>query len=397
MKQQKIRKEDFKLKFIHTGDLHIGKVVNGFSMLEEQKNALRQIIDIAIERKADAVIIAGDIYDRSVPPFEAVEVLDGFISRLSKEKIKVFIISGNHDSQERLSFANKILEKQEVYIEGTFNGTVKKVELKDKYGRLNIYLLPFIKPSSVRLLYKEDISTYEEAVSRLICDAAIDEGERNIIVTHYFVTNGGEDIEHSDSESSILVGGIDNVDASVFKCFDYTALGHIHGPQKIGSGNVFYAGSPIKYSFSEVQHKKGVNLVELKEKGNVVVERIQLKPIHDMRKLKGKMADLISEKNYSLADTNDYIMAVLTDEDDIFDPIGTLRGVYPNIMQLVFEKNIKKEGEKNINVKSLRSKSTLELYEEFYSIVSDKELDLDRRKIIMDTINIASGGKGNIL
>lgn len=384
------------MKFIHTGDLHIGKVVNGFSMLEEQKNALRQIIEIAVEKEADAVILAGDIYDRSVPPFDAVEVLDGFISRLAEEKIKVFIISGNHDSQERLSFANKILEKQEVYIEGTFNGSIKRIRLKDEYGRINIYMLPFIKPSCVSQLLGEDISSYEEAAARLISAAAIDEGERNIIAAHYFVTNGSEDIEHSDSESSILVGGIDNVDASNFKQFDYTALGHIHGPQKIGSNNVFYAGSPIKYSFSEVHHKKGINLVNLKEKGNIEIERIELKPIHDMRKIKGKIADLISEENYSLADTEDYIMAVLTDDDDIFDPIGTLRGVYPNIMQLVIEKNISSKTEKSIDTKSIRSKSTMELYEAFYKLVSDKELDLDRRNIIMDTINSANGDKGNM-
>jgi exonuclease SbcD len=378
------------MKFIHTGDLHIGKSVNEFSMLEEQKNILNQIIQIAMEKEVEAIVLAGDIYDRSVPPSEAVEVLDEFLTRLVDKKIKVLAISGNHDSPERLSFASSILKNQGVHIEGNFNGEIKKVIFQDEHGEIAFFLMPFIKLSSVRQYFNDDINTLQEAIHAIVDKMEMDCNTRNVMITHYFVTNAGIAPEQCDSESQIMVGGIDNIDAGCFKGFDYTALGHLHGPQRISQNHIYYAGSPLKYSFSEVHHNKGVNLVELKEKGSITVEKIPLTPIHNMRKIKGKLMELMKEENYSLADTNDYICATLTDEDELFDPIGTLRSVYPNIMQIVLDKN-SNDIESDSKGAQNRSKTTMELYEEFYELVSRKELDSERRKIIIDIMKEAQG------
>ena len=266
------------MKFIHTADLHIGKVVNEFSMLEEQKHVLNQILTIVKEEKADGLILAGDIYDRSVPSAEAVVALDQFLREATKLGIQIFMISGNHDSPERIGFARSILEDKGLHIEGMIRGNMNPVAMEDEYGTLNIYMLPFAKPAIIRHLYQDEtIVTCEDGVRKIIEESGIDANNRNLLITHHFVTNTGKPPEQSESESNLLLGGAENVDASVFEAFDYAALGHIHGPQRMGRDTIRYSGSPIKYSFSEVFHKKSVTIVELKDKGDVTLSVRELK------------------------------------------------------------------------------------------------------------------------
>ncbi|BCN29732.1 exonuclease SbcCD subunit D [Anaeromicropila herbilytica] len=379
------------MKFIHTADLHIGKFVNEFSMLKDQEYILNQMIDIIEEEQADGLIIAGDIYDRSIPPAEAVSVLDNFLSRLVDKGIRIFMISGNHDSPERIGFAKSIVEEKGLYIAGTYDGNARSITLQDKYGNLNIHLLPFVKPAVVKYYLQEDkIEDYHHSVEAMIKKFDIVENERNILLTHYFITSGATIPEISDSESVISVGGVDNVDASVFEGYDYVALGHIHRPQIIGGSHIRYAGSPIKYSFSEVHHKKSVTVIELKEKGKVDIRTRELTPIHNMRKIKGNLKELMSEDIIKEADVNDYIQATLTDADEIMDPIGTLRSVYPNTMQVIIEKNIK-NNENVVAFEKIKNRSTIDIYEEFYQSVTGQEFDEKRYEVMKEIIEEASG------
>lgn len=386
------------MKIIHTGDLHIGKMIHEFSMLKDQEYVLNQMISIAKEEEVNAFVIAGDIYDRSIPPADAVRVFDEFVSQLSALGIPILLISGNHDSGERLSFASSILEKEGFYISGSYDGEVKKITLQDEYGNINFYLLPYVKPPVVKYYHGEEkIHTYEEAIRVVIDHIELNEMERNVLVTHYFITNLGVSPECSDSENEITVGGVDNIDVSVFQQFDYVALGHIHGPQKIGREEVRYAGSPLKYSFSEVFHKKSVTIVELEQKDSAIDKKTkiytkELKPLHDMRKIKGKIEDLISEDICSLADTNDYLQITLTNQEELFDAIGTLRSIYPNVMQLLFEKNMRDRDGDYIKAGELKQKSTLEIYQEFYEAMTDHDFDEERKEIMSKLIDGIEGG-----
>lgn len=381
------------MKLIHTSDLHIGKMVNEFSMLKDQEFVLKQMIDIAKEERADALLIAGDIYDRNIPPSDAVAIFDQFVSELIKEGILVLLISGNHDSPERLSFASRILEKKGFYIAGVYDGTVKNVTLTDEYGKLNIHLIPYVKPPITKhLLEKEEIVTYENSVKAILDTIPLDKNERNILITHYFITNLGIEPECSDSETRISVGGTDNIDVSLFDDFDYVALGHIHGPQRIGRETVRYAGSPLKYSFSEVFHKKSVTVLEIKEKGDINIRMREIKPLHDLRKIKGQLEDLMSKEVYSMADTMDYLQVTLTNQEELVDPIGTLRSIYPNVMQLILEKNIRTQDSTTTKIDHMKSKSTLEIYKEFYESVTEREFDMERNLVMTMAIDDIEGG-----
>lgn len=372
------------MKFLHTSDLHIGKSVNGFSMIEDQKHILEQIKAIAKEEKADAVIIAGDIYDRAIPPTEAVELLDDFLTSLLSERIPVIMISGNHDSGERVAFADKILEKQGLYIAGGDEGEVKQVVLEDEYGEVRFICLPFVKPAVV------GCQNSSEAVESILekVPLPMDMRTRNVLVTHFFVTGeSGETPELSDSETRVNVGGLDNVPASLFGMFDYVALGHIHKPQRIGKGEVYYAGSPLKYSFSEVKGSKYVNVVSLQQKGETEVIKRELKPLREMRIVKGSLAELMLRGQTESIDTKeDYIQAVLTDEVELLDPIGSLRSVYPNVMQIVLEKNLKEENAETELKMDLGQKTTAELFADFYEMLKGERPDEAR----MDIINWAA-------
>jgi exonuclease SbcD len=321
------------LKLIHLSDLHLGIRVNEFSMTEDQKYILGRIAEITEEEKPDAVIIAGDIYDKTVPPAEAVQLFDDFLFRLSLSVSCVFVISGNHDSPERIAFGSRLIDKSGIYLSPVYDGKVTPVSLKDEYGTVNFFMLPFVRPSSVRRFFPdENTETYTEAVRTAVSHMDIPAGDRNILITHQFVTGS----VRSDSED-ISVGGTDNVDATVFEAFDYTALGHIHGPQNVGKETVRYCGTPLKYSFSEAGQEKSVTVAELKEKGNISIRTVPLLPLHDMREIRGTYMELMQKKTYENTRTDDYLRVILTDEEDVPDAVMKLRTVYPNIMRLDYD------------------------------------------------------------
>lgn len=323
------------MKFVHTGDLHIGKIVNGFSMIEDQRYILKQVYEISRREKADALVLAGDIYDRAIPPADAVVLFNDFLTDMVRAGIPVLMISGNHDSPERLGFADAILEEEGIYIAGVYKEELKKVEIADTYGNVSFVLMPFVKPASV------GAKTSGEAVGNMLSmekggkednidkddmdkDNTNKEGEdgiRRVLVTHYFVTDQGREPELSDGETTIHVGGLDNVEASLFDGFDYVALGHIHKPQKIGEREVYYAGAPLAYSFSEAGQEKGINLIEMGKKGEVTMRRIPIKPLHEMRRIRGKLQELMQPEVVGAAQAEDYIRAELTDEEELLSLI----------------------------------------------------------------------------
>lgn len=360
------------MKFLHTGDLHIGKTVNEFSMLEDQKHILQQISDIAVKEQVDALVIAGDVYDRPIPSTEAVELLDDFLTSFAEKKIPVIMISGNHDSGERVAFADKILEKQGLYIAGGYDGELKRVVFEDAWGNVDFVCMPFVKPA---------VATVEEMLGRT--PMALDLRTRHVLVTHYFVTGeNGETPELSDAETSVSVGGLDNVPADCFAMFDYVALGHIHKRQKIGAREVWYAGAPLKYSFSEANHTKSVNLVTLKEKGDVQVEKRELTPLHEMRVIRGELEELIAPDVVHAAASDDYIKAVLTNEEELIDPIGTLRSAYPNVMQIELAKRDREaDGEYKAEI-FMRQKSIGELFSGFYEMLKGEPMDEKKEKLV---------------
>ena len=384
------------MKFVHTGDLHIGKIVNGFSMIEDQRYILKQVYEISRREKADALVLAGDIYDRAIPPADAVVLFNDFLTDMVRAGIPVLMISGNHDSPERLGFADAILEEEGIYIAGVYKEELKKVEIADTYGNLSFVLMPFVKPASV------GAKTSGEAVGNMLSmekggkednidkddmdkDNTNKEGEdgiRRVLVTHYFVTDQGREPELSDGETTIHVGGLDNVEASLFDGFDYVALGHIHKPQKIGEREVYYAGAPLAYSFSEAGQEKGINLIEMGKKGEVTMRRIPIKPLHEMRRIRGKLQELMQPEVVGAAQAEDYIRAELTDEEELIDPIGTLRSVYPNVMQILLTKNERKESMDYISRPEEKKKSIPQLFLGFYEMIRGEKPDEGRMKVV---------------
>ncbi len=350
------------MKFVHLSDLHLGKRVNEFSMIEDQAYILTKILGIIREERPDGVLIAGDIYDKSVPSVEAVSLFDDFLKQLSRQQTQVFIISGNHDSPERLGFASELIALSGIHIAPAYDGMVCPVSLEDGYGTVNVYMLPFIKPVHVRSAFPEEkAESYTEAVSAAIAHMDIREGERNILIAHQFVT-GAARCESED----ISVGGLDNVDASVFDAFDYVALGHIHGPQQIGRESVRYCGTPLKYSFSEAKQCKSVTVAELKEKGNLGIRTVSLTPLRDLRELKGTYEELANRKNYEGTSLEDYLHITLTDEEDIVDAVGKLRVIYPNLMKLDYDNRRTRENREITGGGEMEAKTPMELVREFY-------------------------------
>ncbi len=350
------------MKLIHLSDLHIGKRVNEFSMLEDQKHILDNILDIIGNEAPDGIIIAGDVYDKSVPSAEAVQLLDSFLCRIAERKIPAYIISGNHDSAERLSFGGRLMDASGIHISPVYNGSVTPLQLSDEYGTVSIYLLPFLKPVNVRRFFPDaEIESYTDAVRVAVENMNIDKSGRNIIVTHQFVTGA----LRSDSED-ISVGGSDNVDASVFDGFDYVALGHIHAPQKIGREAVRYCGTPLKYSFSEAKHEKSVTVIELREKGKLEIRTVPLEPLRDMREIRGRYEDIVLRDSYLGTNTDDYIRVTLTDEKDIPDAMNRLRVIYPNIMKLDYDNTRTRSNRITGTSGDVERRSPLELFSEFY-------------------------------
>lgn len=482
------------MKLLHLSDLHIGKRVNGFSMLPDQEYILKQVVSIAEREQPEAVLIAGDVYDKPQPPAEAVLLLDEFLTRLTALVPSVFLISGNHDSPERLDFGSRILREKGLYIAGVFDGKLSHETLKDKHGTVNIYLLPFVKPAMVSPYAGRTMESYDEAVREAIAASSVDEAQRNVLVAHQFVTAGGVQPERSESEA-ISIGGVDNVDASAFDSFDYVALGHLHGPQRIGRDTVRYAGSPLKYSFSEARQKKSLTIVELGGKGNVLMKQVRLNPLRDMRRIRGPIDELIqagreaaerrnvqsgteavrvsllgsggsetagpcqtaahekqvvsgavpaneiteldggqigwllpetetapaeaetapaatgnapveteiapaeADKAAAGAENEDYISAVLTDEEEPYDALGRLRAVYPNLMYLEFERNGVVGADEAVETEEngADKKTPLELFADFYEAQNGEELN-DRQLELLTSAAIAAaertGGTG---
>lgn len=351
------------MKLIHLSDLHLGKRVNEFSMIEDQAYILTEIINIIDDEAPSAVVIAGDVYDKSVPSTEAVELFDNFLVRLAKRNIQVFIISGNHDSPERLAFAGRLIDISGVHLSPVYNGNITPFALDDEFGRVNIFMLPFIKPVHVRKLFPEEkIDTYTDAVRTAIEKMEINTEERNILVTHQFVTGA----DRCQSEE-ISVGGSDNVDADVFEAFDYTALGHIHGPQDIIPDRVRYSGTPLKYSFSEVKHKKSVTVAELKEKGNISIRTIPLTPKHDMAEIRGTYDELTLKSFYeNTSYCEDYIHITLTDEEEIPYASGKLRAIYKNLMKLDYDNKRTQHSAEINGTLSAEKRSPFDMFSELY-------------------------------
>ena len=367
------------MKIIHLADLHIGKRVNEFSMIDDQKYILNQILEIIDKEKPDAVIIAGDVYDKQVPSIEALELLDSFISDISKRKTTTFIISGNHDSAERLAFGSSLMAMGKIYISPVYNGKISKYTLKDDFGSANFYLLPFVKPSHVKRFFPDEkIESYTDAIKVVVDNLKLDTSEINILIAHQFVTGASR----TESEE-ISVGGLDNVDASVFEDFDYVALGHIHRPQKIGTERIRYCGTPLKYSFSEVNDTKSVSIIEINSKEDFNLRMIPLIPKRDMRKIRGTYEELTTKTSYENTNTDDYIHVTLTDEFNVADAIQKLRVIYKNIMKLEYD-NIRTRESRKINLDNMviENKNPLEIFSEFYKLQNNKEMDDEQKKII---------------
>lgn len=370
------------MKFMHLSDLHLGKRVNEFSMTEDQEHILKEILALTEREKPDGVILAGDIYDKPVPTAEAVGLLDFFLTRLSGMGILVFLISGNHDSPERLSFGSHLMEKSGVYVAPAYQGLARPIELKDSYGSVFLYLLPFLKPAVVRRQHPQaEADTYDCAVRWVLDQIRLEENgfhpqERNVLAAHQFVAGASL----SDSEE-FSVGGLDQVGADAFDGFDYVALGHIHGPQKVGRETLRYCGAPLKYSFSEAGQVKSVTVVELLEKGNVKVSQRPLKPLRDMRRIRGSYEEVTARAFYQDACAEDYLEVILTDEEDILNALGRLRAIYPNIMKLGYD-NRRSKASAPLEAAGVRKRSPMELFERLYEIQNNSPLSGEQREFL---------------
>ena len=374
------------MRFAHISDLHIGKRVNDFSMLEDQQYILKQILDIIKEQKVDAVVIAGDVYDKSVPSAEAVALCDDFITALSREKLQTFMISGNHDCAERVAFGSRIMEQMNLHIAPVFDGNVLTYQMKDQMGNVNFYLLPFLKPANVRRFYEEEtINSYTDAMRTVISHIDLNTSERNVLIAHQFVTGAAR----SDSED-VSVGGIDNVDADVFDAFDYVALGHIHGAQKVIRDTIRYCGTPLKYSFSEAKQNKSVTIVTMdiddQNQCEVAIDAIHLKPLRDLREIRGSYEEITLRENYLYTNTQDYMHITLTDEEDIPDAIGKLRAIYPNIMKLDYDNKRTRTRQDVVLEGDAETKSPLDLFEDFYYQQNNQQMSEQQQEYISQLV-----------
>lgn len=379
------------MKFLHLADLHLGKRVNGFSMLEDQAHILRQILAILDDEQPDGVLIAGDVYDKSVPSVEAVGLLDGFLTELRARGVPVLLISGNHDSPERLAFGGRVMDSCGIHISPVYDGALAPVTLQDAFGPVHVWLLPFVKPAHVRRWFPDaDIESYTDAVAEAVAHMDIDTAARNVLVTHQFVTGG----TRSGSEE-LSVGGTDNVDSGVFAPFDYVALGHLHGAQHIGRETIRYAGSPLKYSFSEARQHKSVTVVTLGEKGDVQVRTVALTPLRELREIRGSYDELTARSFYEHTTyRSDYLHLILTDEQDVFDAISRLRTIYPYLMTLDYD-NARTRAAGGMSVPAETERRTpLELFEALYQRQNHRPMSEVQRAYIaqlMEQIMEAQG------
>ena len=367
------------MKFIHLSDLHLGKRVNGFSMLEDQRHILRQILSAVQAERPDGVLLAGDIYDKAVPSAEAVELLDEFLFRLSRLDTQVFVISGNHDSPERLAFGGRLMDTSGIHLAPVYTGAITPFTLWDSHGPVDLYLLPFLKPAHVRRYFPdEDIQSYTDALGVAIAQMHVNPERRNILVAHQFVTGA----QRCQSEE-VSVGGLDNVDVSVFAPFDYVALGHIHGPQNIGSERVRYCGTPLKYSFSEAGHHKSVTVVQLEEKGSLTLRTLPLRPLRDLVELRGCYQQLTLRDFYQGTSwQEDYVHITLTDEEDIPNAMGRLQTIYHNLMKLDYDNTRTRSHAALDGAPAPERRSPLELFGEFYQLQNNQPMSPEQARLV---------------
>lgn len=372
------------MKLIHLSDLHLGKRLNDFSLGEDQEYILNQILGIVEAEAPDAVVIAGDVYDKAIPSVEAVGLFDEFLVRLAKLNTQIFVISGNHDSPERIAFGNRLLDAAGLHLSPVYSGRVEPITLEDDFGPVHFYLLPFVKPLHVRRFYPDDpTDTYTQALSAAVEHMDIDERQRNILVTHQFVTGAAR----SDSEE-LCVGGADNVDSAVFQVFDYVALGHIHSPQHCGSEKVRYCGTPLKYSFSEVKDQKSVTVAELKEKGNLTIRTVPLKPLRELVELRGTFAELTDKSFYEHTTwQTDYTHLTLTDEEDIPDAIGKLRLIYQGLMKLDYDNARTRSNGEITGAEVQRARSPLELFADFYALQNNRPMTQEQLVFVEELLS----------
>lgn len=367
---------------MHLADLHLGKRVNGFSMMEDQEYILNRILEIMEEEQPDGLLIAGDVYDKTIPPAEAVRRMDDFLTAVAEKHVPVFLISGNHDSAERVAFGHQLMQGSGIWISPVYDGTIRHHTLEDRWGEVNIYLIPFLRPSVVRSFFPDvEIEDYTDALRTIIEDLQVDTSRRNVVLAHQFVTAAGALPETCDSEQ-LSVGGLDRVDGSVFSPFDYTALGHLHGPQRVGSETIRYAGSPLKYSFSELHQKKSVTVAELRAKGETEIRQIPLQPRREMIELRGTFEKILEEARKKGAPQTDYYHMILTDETDVVDALSRLREFYPNIMLLDYDNRRTRSQKEVEQLDRVEERTPGELFAALYEQQNGQEMDSDRKEYL---------------
>lgn len=367
---------------MHLADLHLGKRVNGFSMMEDQEYILNRILEIMEEEQPDGLLIAGDVYDKTIPPAEAVRRMDDFLTAVAAKHVPVFLISGNHDSAERLAFGHQLMQGSGIWISPVYDGTIWHHTLEDRWGEVNIYLIPFLRPSVVRSFFPDvEIEDYTDALRTIIEDLQVDTSRRNVVLAHQFVTAAGALPETCDSEQ-LSVGGLDRVDGSVFSPFDYTALGHLHGPQRVGRETIRYAGSPLKYSFSELHQKKSVTVVELRAKGETEIRQIPLQPRREMTELRGTFEEILEEARKKGEPQTDYYHMILTDETDVVDALSRLREYYPNIMLLDYDNRRTRSQKEVEQLDRVEERTPGELFAALYEQQNGQEMDSDRKEYL---------------
>ena len=367
---------------MHLADLHLGKRVNGFSMMEDQEYILNRILEIIEEEQPDGLLIAGDVYDKTIPPAEAVRRMDDFLTAVAAKHVPVFLISGNHDSAERVAFGHQLMQGSGIWISPVYDGTIRHHTLEDRWGEVNIYLIPFLRPSVVRSFFPDvEIEDYTDALRTIVEDLQVDTSRRNVVLAHQFVTAAGALPETCDSEQ-LSVGGLDRVDGSVFSPFDYTALGHLHGPQRVGSETIRYAGSPLKYSFSELHQKKSVTVAELRAKGVTEIRQIPLQPRREMIELRGTFEEILEEARKKGELQTDYYHMILTDETDVVDALSRLREYYPNIMLLDYDNRRTRSQKEVEQLDRVEERTPGELFAALYEQQNGQEMDSDRKEYL---------------
>ncbi len=372
------------MKFLHLGDLHLGKTLFDFDLVEDQRYILDQILCIAEKESVDGVLIAGDVYDKSVPSEAATKLLDYFLMKLAQKEIKVFMVSGNHDSDDRLNYGSTLFASNQIFISAVFDGTLHRQSFAEEDTKINIYMLPFVKASQVRHYFPDEkIESYDDAVQTIIRNTDINKSNKNILVAHQFVSGKGEDpaLAGSESVGTQSVGLVEKIGYDCFNDFDYVALGHIHSPQKVGREEIRYAGSPLKYSLSEANNEKSVSLITVSAEERVKIELVPLKPMRNVRHIKGTLKELLDKKNVKAPE--DFIYATLTDEDIINDAMGIFQQVYPNTVRIDYDNSHTREIEQVDISKIADNKSFPELIGDFYRLmygceITEEEMDVMR-------------------